>query len=135
MLLPPKPPKKDKKDEEEEDDDDDAKEEEKEEPSSHLNLIWIEIEMDNEDDDVMEEACVGNDYNLRSKGVPTYNNPPSILNMTTKKTHVVETYTSKETSTEKSPEKDKTNEKDSTANKSTTNIDIFYKILSDLKLD
>lgn len=91
--------------------------------------------MDNVDDDVMEEACVGDDYNLRSKGDPTSNNSPSILRMSMKKTHAATNLTSKETSTEKYLVKTKTNMKDSTANKSTTSMDISQKILSDLKLD
>ena len=53
---------------------------------SNLILFWDDIEMDDIDDDVMEEACVGNDYNLQSKGAPTSNNSPSTLKMDTKKT-------------------------------------------------
>ena len=136
VLVPPKPPKKGKNDEDEEDNDDEEEEEAKEEePPSRLNLIWDEIEVDKEDDDVMEEACVGNNYILRSKGVPTSNNSPSTLKTATKKTLATTTSTSKETSTEKSFKKDKTNEKDSTTNKTTKNMDISQKILSDLKLD
>ena len=86
------------------------------------------------DDDVMDEACVGNDYNIQSKGSPTCNNTPSTLNMDTKKTTTIKTLTPKETSTEKYPGKAKTNEKDSPANKSTTYMDISQKILGDLKL-
>ena len=55
MLLPLEPPKKENKKE---------KEEEEEGPPSHLNLIWDEAEVDNDDHDIMEEACVGHDYNL-----------------------------------------------------------------------
>ena len=77
MLLPQDPPKKEKKDEEEGENDDEqeeeAKEEEEEEPPSHLNLIWDEMERDNGYDDVLEEACVGNDYNILSKGTPKSN--------------------------------------------------------------
>lgn len=76
----------------------------------------------------MEEDCVGNDYNVQSKGVPTYNNSPSTSKMATKKIPTTTTSTLKETSTEKSSEKAKTNEKDSTTNKSTTNMDISQKI-------
>ena len=138
MLLPPEAPKKDEKDEEEEDNDDDEEEEEEEEeeePPSHLNIIWDETEVDNKDDDVMEESCVGNDYNLRSKGVPTSNNSPSTSNKAMEKTPTASTSTSNETSTKKYSEKAKTIEKDSTTNKSTTNINISQKILSVLKLD
>ena len=74
MLLPPEPPKKENKNEKEEDDDEQQEEaeeeEEEEEPPSHLNLIWGEVKVDNDDDDIMEEACVGHDYNLPSKGTP-----------------------------------------------------------------
>ena len=38
-------------------------EEEEEEPSSNLHLIWDDTELDDIDDDIMEEACVGNYYN------------------------------------------------------------------------
>ena len=68
MMLPQEPPKKDKKGEEEGENDDKKEEkeeeEEEQEPPSHLNLIWDETEIDNGDDDVLEEACIGNDYNL-----------------------------------------------------------------------
>ena len=33
----------------------------------NLNLIWEETELDNMDDDVMKEDCVGIDYNLWRK--------------------------------------------------------------------
>ena len=91
--------------------------------------------MDNKDDDVMEEACVGNDYNLQSKSSPTSNNSISTSKIATKKTPSTATSTPKETSIEKSPEKEKKNEKDSIGNKSTTNMDITHKILGDFKLD
>ena len=91
--------------------------------------------MDNVDDDVMEEACVGNDYILRSKGDPTSNDSPYTPKMAMKKTPTATTYTSKETSIEKYSTKTKTNLKDSIANKSTMSMDISHKILSDLKLD
>ena len=40
------------------------KEEEEEEPPSNLHLIWDDTELDDIDDDIMEEACVGNEYNI-----------------------------------------------------------------------
>ena len=89
MLLPSENPKKDKKDEEKEDNYDDGEEEMEEEPPSHLNFIWYEIEVDNKDDDAMEEAWVGNDYNIQSKGVSTSNNSPSTSNMDMEKTHAI----------------------------------------------
>ena len=52
-------------------------EEEEVEPSSNMHLIWDDTELDDIDDDIMEEACVGNDYNLRSKGSPKINDFPS----------------------------------------------------------
>ena len=70
MLTPPEPPKKDKRgDKEEEDEDQEEEEEEGEEPPSHFNFLWDEVDFGDEDeDDIMEEACIGNDYNLQSKG-------------------------------------------------------------------
>ena len=61
MLLPQKP-KEEYYEEKEE-----AKEEEEVEPSSNIHLIWDDTEMDDIDDDVMEEVCVGIDYKLQSK--------------------------------------------------------------------
>ena len=58
-------------------------EEEEEEPPSNLHLIWDDTELDDIDDDVMEEACVGNNYNLQSKGAPKINDFPSTLNIAT----------------------------------------------------
>ena len=104
------------------------------EPSSNLHLIWDDTEMEDIDDDVMEELCVGNDYNIQGKGDPTPNNYSFSLNPTTKKSLVVAASTSKETSTEKYLDKAKANEKDPTSNKSTTRMDLTQKILGDLKL-
>ena len=85
--------------------------------------------MDDIDDDVLEEACVGNDYNLRIKGAPKYNNSPSTSKMIVEKTtHTV-------TSPEKSSEKDKYKGKVSTLTKSTISMDLTQNILGDLKLD
>ena len=74
MLLPLQPPKKESKNEKEEDDDEKQEEaddeQEEEEPSFHLNLIWDEMEVGDDNDDIMGEACVGHDYNLCSKGTP-----------------------------------------------------------------
>ena len=58
---------------------DEEKEEEEEEvkPSSNLHLIWDDTELDDIDDDIMEEACVGNDYNIQSKDAPKINDFPS----------------------------------------------------------
>ena len=67
MLNLSEPPKKDKRSEKEEEDEDqeEKEEEEGEEPPSHLNVLWDEEDFkDEDDDDIMEEACIGNDYNL-----------------------------------------------------------------------
>ena len=88
MLLPPEPPKREKKNDKEEDEEDQQEEEEDEEGEetpSHLNLIWDEVEIsDDDDDDIMEEACVGHDYNLHSKGAPKTNESPSTSKTNTK---------------------------------------------------
>ena len=44
-----------------------------------MHLIWDDTKLDDIDDDIMEEACVENEYNLRSKGVPKMNYFPSTL--------------------------------------------------------
>ena len=56
---------------------DEEEEEEEEEPPSNLHLIWDDTELDDIDDDIMEEACVGNDYNIQSKDAPKINDFPS----------------------------------------------------------
>jgi hypothetical protein len=45
-------------DEEEEEEEEDVK------PSSNLHIILDHIELDDINDDIIEEACVGNDYNI-----------------------------------------------------------------------
>ena len=50
-----------------EQDDEEDEEEEEVETSSNLHPIWDDTELDDIDDDIMEEACVGNDYNLWSR--------------------------------------------------------------------
>ena len=103
-----------------------------------MNLIWDEEEIgDGDDDDIMEEACLGNDYNLHSKGATRSNETPFNLKTNTKK------YTSKQTSTDKSPKKEKEREKkkerekekEVIPSKSPINLDLTQKILGDLKLD
>ena len=47
------------------------------EPSSNLHLILDGIELDDIHDDIMEETCVGNDYNLWSMDTPKINDVPS----------------------------------------------------------
>ena len=56
-------------------------EEEDAKPSLNLHLIWDDTELDDIDDDIMEEACVGNDYNIQSKGAPKINDFPSTSKM------------------------------------------------------
>ena len=48
-----------------------------------MHLIWDDTELDDIDDDIMEEACVGNDYNFWSKGASKINDFPSTLKTTT----------------------------------------------------
>ena len=72
MILPP---------ECEEEDEEEEEEEEEVEHSSNLHLIWDDIELDDIDDDIMEEACVGNDYNIQSKDAPKINDFPSTLKL------------------------------------------------------
>ena len=84
----------------------------------------------------MEEACIGNDYNLRSKGAPKTNDTPS----TSKTNNTI--YSSKQASTDKSLEKgkDKENtkekkEREVTPRKIPIILDLTQKILGDLKLN
>ena len=130
LLTPPRPPKREKRNEKEE--------EEGEEPPSQLNLIWDEEEFrDDEDDDIMEQACTGNDYNFRSKGAPKMDDTPSTSKTNNK------SYTSKQASTDKSlekgkekeNEKEKEKEREVTPNKTPISLDLTQNILGDLKLD
>ena len=89
MMLLQDPPNKDKMDDEEGNNDDkqekEVEEEEETNPLSHLNLIWDDIKIDDIDDGVLEETCVGNYYNLRSKGAPKSNDSPTTSKMVPKK--------------------------------------------------
>lgn len=140
MLTPLEPPRKDKRSEKEEEEEDQEEEEgeEGEEPPSHLNLIWDEEEFrDEDDDDIMEEASIGNDYNIRSKGALRINDTPSTSKINNK------SYSSKQASTNKSPEnekdkestKNKEKEREVTPSRTPINLDLTQKILGDLKLD
>ena len=107
MLLPSKTPRKQNKVVEEDNDEDEEGEVEEIEEGEHLpnlDLIWDETELDNMDDDVMKEACVGIYYNLWRKESPSTSNPTTIAFAPTK------------TSIEEFLEKDKENENDSTIN-------------------
>ena len=127
MLLPYETLRKDEKEDGEEKEE--AEEEEEEKPSSNLHIIWDDTEMDDIDDDVMEEACARNDYNLQSKGVLKSNDSPSTSKTDVKKNLVATTYT------KIFLEKDKDNGKDPTSIKSTKSMDLTHNILGDLKLD
>jgi hypothetical protein len=61
---------------------------------------------DDKDDDIMEEACINNDYNLQSKGSLKTNDAPSISKTNNKIS------SSKQASIDKSPEKENTKEKE-----------------------
>ena len=93
------------------------------------------MEVDNDDDDIMEEACVGHDYNLHSRGTPKSNDSPYTVKTIAKKnpTKVASTY--RETSIDKSNEKEKENDKEQTLSQSPINLDLTQNILGDLKLD
>lgn len=103
-----------KEDEEEEEEEEEKKEEE--EPPSNLHLIWDDTKIDDIDDDIMEEACLGNDYDLWSKDAPQRNDSPS-------------------TSKSESLENIKDMRRNSLTSQSTTNMDLIKMILGDLKLD
>ena len=65
-----------------EDEEEETEEEEEEaKPSSNMHLIWDDNELDDIDDDIMEELCVGNNYNLQSMGAPKINDFPSTSKM------------------------------------------------------
>jgi hypothetical protein len=92
------------------------KEEEEDETPSNIHLIWDDTELDDVDDDIMEEACVGNDYNIWSSGTSKINGAPSTLKS-------------------ESLEKIKEMRRNSTTSQCTTSIDLTQMILGDLKLD
>ena len=73
-------------------------------------------ELDDIDDDIMEEACVGNDDNIRSRDAPKINDSLSSSKL-------------------ESLENIKDMRRNSLASQSTTNMDLTQMILGDLKLD
>ena len=79
----------------------------------NMHLIWDDTKLDDIDDDIMEEACVGNDYNLQSKGAPKINDFPSTSKMG-------------------SMEQTKYMRRNSTAIQPTTSMDLTQMILGDL---
>ena len=115
ILVPSDPPKKENKNDKEEDDEYQREEEEdegEENPPSHINLIWCEVEIGDDDhDDIMEEACVGHDYNVCNKGTPKSNDSPATIKTNTNN-NTTTTSTYKQTSVYKSPEKEKDKEKE-----------------------
>ena len=131
MLIPLE----EDKNKEEEKEDEVVEEEEEERPQSHLKLIWDEGEADNEDDDVMEEACVENDYNLQSKGAPKSSDSTPTLKIAAKKEPSTTTSATKVTSTGKYFKNDKVNENHPIIRKNTISLDLRYNILGYLKLD
>ena len=86
------------------------------EPSSNLDLIWDDTELDDIDDDIIDEACVGNDYNLWSRDALQINDSPS-------------------TSKSESLENIKYMRRNSLTSQYTTNMALTQMILGDLKLD
>ena len=129
FLTPRETPKREKMNEKEE-------EEGEEEPPSHLNLIWDEEEFGNDEyDDIIKEACIGNDYNLWSKRSPKTNYSTSTLKTNSKSS------TSKQASTDKFPEKEKEKEnakekekeRESIPGKSPISLDLTQKILGATK--
>ena len=93
--------------EEEDEEQDEEEEEEGEEPPSHLNVLWDEDDFRDEvEDDIMEEACIGNDYNLQSKGALKKDDKLSTSNTSKKNAP------SKQLSTDKAPQKEKEKEKE-----------------------
>ena len=74
--------------------------------------------MDDIDDDIMEEACVGNDYNLWSKGAPKTNDSPSTSKTVAKKTPTIAK------SVERSSKQTKDTRKNPTTSQPTTSMDL-----------
>ena len=67
------------------------REEEEAEPSSNIHLIWDETKLHDINDDIIEEACVENSYNVWSKGAPKTNYSSSTLKMgSSKKTKITQ---------------------------------------------
>ena len=85
----------------------------------------------------MEEACIGNDYNLRNKGSPKMNDTCSTSKMNN--THSTSEQESIDKSLEKGKgkenEKEKEKEREVTPSKTPISLDLTQEILGDLKLD
>ena len=93
------------------------------------------MEFRDDDDDIMEGACVGHDYNINRKVTPKSNDSPSDAKPSEKKTTTTTTSISKETSNDKSLEKEKEKEKGLTPRKSPISLDLIEKTFGYLKLD
>ena len=89
------------------------------------------------DDDIMEEACIGNDYNLQSKGDIKINDTPSTSKINNKNSSSKQASTDKSLEKEKEKEstKEKEKEREETPSKTPISLDLTQKILGDLKLD
>ena len=74
--------------------------------------------MDDIDDDIMEETCVGNGYNLRSKGAPKTNDSPSTSKIVVKNTPTTAT------SAKRSLEHTKDTRRNPTTTQPTTSMDL-----------
>ena len=85
----------------------------------------------------MEESCIGNDYNLRSKGAPKTNDKPSTSKTNNKNSSSKQAYTDKSLEKEKEKEtsKEKEKEREVTPSRTPISLDLTQKILGDLKLD
>jgi hypothetical protein len=49
-------------------------------------MILDEVEVGDYDDEIMEEACIGHDYNIHSKGTPKSNDSPYTVKKSAKNT-------------------------------------------------
>jgi hypothetical protein len=101
--------------EHEEEEKEEMEEEEEVEPSLNLHLIWDDTKLDYIDDDIMEEACVGNNNNLWSKGAPKINDFLATLKTAT-------------TSAKISLEQTKDTRRNPTTTQPTTSMDLTHKI-------
>ena len=85
----------------------------------------------------MEDACIGNDYNLRSKGALKPNDTPSTSKTNNKSSSFKQASTDKTLEKEKEKEttKEKEKEKEVIPSRIPIILDLNQNILGDLKLD
>ena len=91
----------------------------------------------------MEEACTGNDYNLRSKGALKKDDKPSISKENKKDAPSKQPSTDKALENEKEKEKEKgkettleiVKEKEVTPSRTPISFDLTQRVLGDVKLD